>query len=150
MVHGNPTNLDRVKCRSSGNPRYELGDKKQELRTTDPRLRTPNPTGRRGDFLTQAADAYIATIKEVVLAGLSDEDVSIALFGSMANKKAQRASDVDVAIVPRDGWDRRKLVLLRERLENLNTPYRVELVDFSSVSEKFREIALRTVIWWRK
>ena len=100
--------------------------------------------------MTQAAEEYIATIKEVVLASLSDEAVSIALFGSMADKKAQRASDVDVAIVPRDGWDRRKLVLLRERLENLNTPYRVELVDFSSVSENFREIALRTVIWWRK
>ena len=100
--------------------------------------------------MTQAADAYLEMIKEVVLAGLSDEDVSIALFGSMANRKAQRTSDVDVAIVPRDGWDRRKLVLLRERLENLNIPYNVELVDFSFVSGKFREVALQTVIWWRK
>jgi len=100
--------------------------------------------------LTQTADAYIEMIKEVVLAGLSDEDVSIALFGSMVNKKIHRASDVDVAIVPRDGWERRKLVLLRERLENLNIPYNVELVDFSSVSGKFREVALQNVIWWRK
>jgi hypothetical protein len=58
--------------------------------------------------------------------------------------------EVDVAIVPRDGWERRKLVLLRERLENLNIPYNVELVDFSSVSGKFREVALQNVIWWRK
>jgi hypothetical protein len=35
--------------------------------------------------------------------------------------------EVDVAIVPRDGWERRKLVLLRERLENLNIPYNAEL-----------------------
>lgn len=100
--------------------------------------------------MTQTADAFIEMIKEVVLAGLSDEDVSIALFGSMVNKKIHRSSDVDVAIVPRDGWDRTKLVLLRERLENLNIPYNVELVDFSSVSGKFREIALQSVIWWRK
>ncbi|MGA9405712.1 MAG: nucleotidyltransferase domain-containing protein [Bacteroidota bacterium] len=100
--------------------------------------------------MAQTENAYIEKIKEVVLAGLSDEDVSIALFGSMANKKMNRASDVDVAIVPRDGWERRKLVLLREKLENLNIPYSVELVDFSLVSGKFREAALETAIWWRK
>jgi predicted nucleotidyltransferase len=100
--------------------------------------------------LNRAAEFYIEMIKDVVLAGLSSEDVSIALFGSMANNKAHRSSDVDVAVLPRDGWNRSKMVLLRERLENLNVPYNVDLVDFSSVSGTFREIALRTAIWWRR
>ena len=78
---------------------------------------------------------------------LGDEDASIALFGSMAAGGNRRGSDVDVAIIPHGAWNRWKLTLLRERLEDLNVPYKVELVDFSEVSDVFRAYALQTVVW---
>jgi predicted nucleotidyltransferase len=96
-----------------------------------------------------AVNRHLETIKRVVLAGLQGEDVSVALFGSMASGFYRQPSDVDVAILPRNGWDRGKLALLREKLENLNVPYKVDVVDFSIVSQRFRDEALKTVVWWR-
>lgn len=93
---------------------------------------------------------YLETIKERVLAGLAGEDVAIGLFGSMARGKTCAGSDVDIAVVPKGEWNRRKLTLLREALEELNVPYVVELVDFSAVSRDFRESALRHVLWWKE
>jgi len=89
-------------------------------------------------------------IKERVLADLAGEDVAIGLFGSMAGGRAHTASDVDIAVIPKGVWDRRKLTFLRERLEELNVPYVVELVDFSLVSRDFQEIALENVLWWKE
>ncbi len=93
---------------------------------------------------------YLERIKRVVLEDVEDEDVSVGLFGSMATGSVHRSSDVDVAIVPRNGWDQGKLAQLREKLESLNVPYKVEIVDFSTVSETFRREALKGVVWWRR
>jgi predicted nucleotidyltransferase len=93
---------------------------------------------------------YLEMIKERVLADLAGEDVAIGLFGSMAGGTAHRGSDVDIAVIPKGVWDRRKLTFLRERLEELNVPYVVELVDFSLVSRDFQEIALENVLWWKE
>ena len=93
---------------------------------------------------------YLEAIKRVVLAGVRDQDVSVGLFGSMASGSVRRSSDVDVAIVPRNGRNRETLAIVCEKLENLNVPYKVELVDFSTVSERFKEEALKAVVWWRR
>jgi len=92
---------------------------------------------------------HLEKIKACVLQDLSDEDVSVALFGSMVEGESRRGSDVDVAIIPKGMWNRRKLALLREKLENLNVPYAVELVDFSDVSREFKDFALKKVVWWK-
>ncbi len=88
-------------------------------------------------------------IRRQVLAGLADEDVSIALFGSQALGATHASSDVDIAVIPKGAWDQRKLTLLREKLEESNIPYKVDIVDFSFVSHEFRRLALESVIWWR-
>jgi len=67
----------------------------------------------------------IEKLKEVFLNFLKDEDVKIILFGSRA------------------------LILLREYIEELNIPYKVEIVDFSAVSEEFKKIALKEAIVWK-
>jgi predicted nucleotidyltransferase len=110
---------------------------------------TPNIPEEPLSSISRPRIDALEAIKRVVLASLEQEDVSVALFGSMASGHIRQSSDVDVAIVPRNGWDRGKLALLREKLENLNVPYKVDVVDFSTVSRTFREEALRTVVWWR-
>ena len=42
------------------------------------------------------------------------------------------------------------MVYLREKLEELNVPYKVELIDFSYVSEDFRNLALKNTVWWKR
>lgn len=93
---------------------------------------------------------YIEIIKECVLADLAWEEVSVGLFGSMATGEIHQGSDVDIAIIPKGKWNSKKLTLLREKMEEMNVPYVIELVDFSSVSQEFREVALRGVIWWKE
>jgi len=92
---------------------------------------------------------YIDTIREIIVKELDEEDVSIALFGSFAAGTNTEVSDIDVAVIPKGKFKRWKLSLLREKLEELAIPYVVDLVDFSMVSESFKNSALTNVLWWK-
>ena len=92
---------------------------------------------------------YLETIREIIVKELDEEDVSIALFGSFAAGINTEVSDIDIAVIPKGKLKRWKLSLLREKLEELAIPYVVDLVDFSMVSESFKDTALQNVLWWR-
>ena len=91
----------------------------------------------------------IENLKEAILTFLEDENVRVVLFGSRARGDFASTSDVDVGIIPKDGFDRKKLTLLREQVEGLNIPYKVEIVDFSAVSEKFKGMASKEAVIWK-
>jgi len=91
----------------------------------------------------------IEKLKEVFLNFLKDEDVKIILFGSRARGDFVNTSDVDVGIITGKRFNKKKLILLREYIEELNIPYKVEIVDFSAVSEEFKKIALKEAIVWK-
>ena len=92
---------------------------------------------------------YLETIREIIVKELAEENVSIALFGSFAAGTNTEVSDIDIAIIPKGELKRWKLSLLREKLEEMAIPYVVDVVDFSNVSESFRNTALKNVLWWR-
>jgi hypothetical protein len=93
---------------------------------------------------------YLEQIRTCILSELGDQNVSIALFGSRARGDAWRGSDVDIAVIAHGRWDERRMVLLREKLEELNVPYKVDVVDFSVVSKEFRQLAFQSLIWWKQ
>ena len=93
---------------------------------------------------------YLEQIRTCILSELGDQNVSIALFGSRARGDARRGSDVDIAVIAHGRWDERTMVYLREKLEELNVPYKVDVVDFSVVSDEFRQLAFQSLIWWRQ
>ena len=64
-------------------------------------------------------DHILEQIKNTVLQFFEDEDVIVLLFGSSASGDFHRYSDIDIGILPRDGYNKKKLILLRERLENM-------------------------------
>ena len=92
---------------------------------------------------------YLERIKQNVLSELAEENVAVALFGSAAVGTDTCASDVDVAIIPRGMMNRAVLSRVRERVEEITVPYVVDIVDFSLVSESFKNNALIHAIWWR-
>ena len=92
---------------------------------------------------------YLEKIKQNVLSELAEENVAIALFGSAAVGTETSASDVDIAVIPRGTLNRAVLSRVRERVEELTVPYVVDIVDFSIVSESFKNKALTHAIWWR-
>jgi len=88
-------------------------------------------------------------IKKTVLDALGEEDVTIMLFGSRARGDFMRRSDIDIGILPKNEYNQKKIILLKEKLEEMNIPYKVEVVDLSKVSKVFREKALKEGVIWK-
>lgn len=91
----------------------------------------------------------LATVRELVLRHLADEDVAVYLFGSRATRTAGRRSDIDVGVLPRRPLAPGRLAALREALDDLNVPYAVDLVDLGESGAEFRAAALAGAIPWR-
>jgi uncharacterized protein len=91
----------------------------------------------------------IQDLKSLIFETLKEEDVTVVLFGSRARGDFNRVSDIDIGILPGKNFDRKKLILLKDRIEDLNIPYTVDIVDLSRVSEDFKEKALREGVAWK-
>ncbi len=91
----------------------------------------------------------IQDLKFLIFETLKEESATVILFGSRARGDFSRVSDIDIGILPGKNFDRRKLVFLKERVENLNIPYTVDIVDLSKVSDVFKEKALREGVVWK-
>lgn len=92
---------------------------------------------------------YIEKLKKLTLASLEGEKVKVVLFGSRARQDHRIASDVDIGLIPYGKLDRKKMVLLKEKVEGLNIPYKVEIVDFSQASSDFKKEAMKGAVIWK-
>jgi predicted nucleotidyltransferase len=97
----------------------------------------------------EAENRHIAVLKGEIIAFFEDEDVKVILFGSRARGDNHPAADVDIGIIPSGELDNTKIALLNEKIEDLNIPYKVEVVNFAQVSESFKKEALKQVIVWK-
>ncbi len=91
----------------------------------------------------------IQDLKSLFLETFREENVTVILFGSRARGDFNQVSDIDIGILPGKDFDRRRLVFLKEKMEDLNIPYTVDIVDLSRVSETFKEKALREGAVWK-
>jgi len=92
---------------------------------------------------------YIEKLKKLTLAMLKGERVKVILFGSRARRDHRRTSDVDIGLIPYGTLDKKKMVLLKDKVEELNIPYKVEIVDFSQVSVNFKKEAMKGAVIWK-
>lgn len=67
----------------------------------------------------------------------------VVLFGSWAEGTARPGSDIDIGIVGEQPLSKRVLVSIRERIDDLPTLRKVDIVDLASVSERFRTRAMK-------
>ncbi len=88
-------------------------------------------------------------LEDMVKDAFKDGDVNIVLFGSRARGDYAKTSDIDIGILPKGKINKKKLILLREKLENSNIPYKVDVVDLSQTSREFRVKALKEGILWK-
>ena len=88
-------------------------------------------------------------IKTLILNTFRDDDVRIMLFGSRARGDFDRRSDIDIGIIPRNICDRIKLITIKDKLEDMNIPYKVDVVDISRVSKTFRKKAIEEGKIWK-
>jgi len=83
-------------------------------------------------------DRHLKTIKRILAEYAGDCEVRA--FGSRGNGMAKEHSDLDLAIVGKGKIDRRVKMLLREAFEESDLPFRVDVIDYNTVSESFRAI----------
>lgn len=81
---------------------------------------------------------HLETIKKILAEYVSGCEVRA--FGSRVVGKAKEYSDLDVVVVARNKIKRRTKMLLREAFEESDLPFRVDIIDYSAVSDEFRAI----------
>ncbi|OGI20752.1 MAG: hypothetical protein A3B68_09455 [Candidatus Melainabacteria bacterium RIFCSPHIGHO2_02_FULL_34_12] len=94
---------------------------------------------------------YINKLKEYILDFLENEEVKVFLFGSRAKGDNAPTSDVDIGLLPHKNgtFDRSKVSLLKEKIEDLNIPYKVEIVTFDETSNDFKKFAMKDIVIWK-
>ena len=63
---------------------------------------------------------------------------SVYVFGSRVKDTHGKFSDLDVCL--KDSISEYKIELLREKLENSDLPFKVDLVEYNKVSDAFKKI----------
>ena len=67
-------------------------------------------------------------------------DREVWAFGSRVNGTAKGTSDLDLAVIGENPLDFQTLGALRDAFSESNLPYKVDVVDWETISETFREI----------
>ena len=82
-----------------------------------------------------------ATAARVIRAHVPDRSYRIFLFGSRAEGTARERSDVDIGIEGPGPVPYATLTAIADDLENIPSLHSIDVVDFSRVPERFRQVA---------
>lgn len=90
--------------------------------------------------------SVIASIKKITFRFLDPKDFKVFIFGSRALGTNRKFSDIDLGIESEKEIPVGLKFEMEEAFENSDLPYKVDIVDFSKVSEDFKNIAKKKVI----
>ncbi len=89
-------------------------------------------------------------IKETIFKYFPPEEYEVFLFGSRAAGNNRKWSDYDIGILGKGKIPYQILTKAENELEDSDIPYRVDIIDFTQVSDKFKSIALTSKKPWTK
>jgi len=81
-------------------------------------------------------------IRDIAFQFINPNEYRVFIFGSRATGRAKKFSDYDIGIIGKKPVEWKALSLADEAFEESDLPFKVDLVDFSLVSDKFRKTAL--------
>ena len=100
---------------------------------------------------TTVYESSLELLKSVIKDVFKGEHVTVILFGSRARGDYLQTSDLDIGILPGKDMNKNKITLFREKIENSNVPYKVDLIDLSQTSKEFTDKVLEEgVLIWKK
>lgn len=76
-------------------------------------------------------------------------EAKIYLFGSFARGDFNRLSDIDIAVDNKTELPITEMVQIKNMIEALNLPRRVDVVDFISAPEALQENILKDGVLWK-
>lgn len=89
---------------------------------------------------------YATIIKNILTKYLNLNKDRVFIFGSRALGNEQQFSDIDIGIESTQPIKRSIIVEMQGDFEESNLPFKVDLVDFSMVSEQFKNLAKQQII----
>ena len=87
---------------------------------------------------------HLATVERILTEHVPECEVRA--FGSRATWTSKDYSDLDLAVVGKGPLDWRTLSHLRESFEDSDLPIRVDVLDWHSISERFRSVIARDYV----
>ena len=84
----------------------------------------------------------LKTISEIVDKEL-DSTYQLFLFGSRAAGLHDEKSDIDIGILSDKPITGKQMLMIQEKLEQIPTLLKIDFVDFNSVGDEFKKIALK-------
>jgi len=88
------------------------------------------------------APAHLETVKVILRRHLPDREVLV--FGSRATMTAKEYSDLDLAVIGDTPLTLSQLALLENDFDESDLPFKVDVVDWATTSEPFRQIICKT------
>ncbi len=76
-------------------------------------------------------------------------EAQMFLFGSIVSAKPNIFHDIDIGIEDVDKIPLLKLQHIKEIIDDMNIPYKVDIVDFKRVSAGFYKTAKEKIIEWK-
>jgi uncharacterized protein len=93
---------------------------------------------------------YIKLCRELVLENIDTNEYAVFLFGSRAYGRHPEKADIDIGILGEKELPESRRYLIKDKIEEYEIPYNVDIIDFSRASSSFRKIALRKIDLWTK
>lgn len=72
-----------------------------------------------------------------------DNSYQLFLFGSRAAGIHEEKSDIDIGILSDKALTGKQILTIQEKLEQIPTLLKIDFVDFNSVGDEFKKIALK-------
>ena len=103
----------------------------------------------RTTFVSPARARALERVRKIAIDVLCYADVRVYRFGSCATGSLRSSSDIDVAVEPLDGSASTALATLRERLEESDVPFDIDVVDLSTDSREFANRVRHEGLVWK-
>ena len=94
-------------------------------------------------------EEQLQQIKAILLETFDGEDVKIILIDLDKRGYSCNSMEIAIGILPRYPYNRKKLINSMEKIEEINFPYTVDLIDLSRVSESLRNHLLEDCDLWK-
>lgn len=98
-------------------------------------------TGLRMKIAHESEETLKREIRDIIGKHLDIRAYKVFFFGSRVSGKNREGSDIDVGIEGVTSVPAVKIDAIQEEIDALPTLYKIEVVDFSHVTDKFKEVA---------
>lgn len=90
-------------------------------------------------------ETTIFEIKKIIFKFLDPRKDKVFIFGSRATGNGRKFSDIDIGVKSEKKIESGLMSDIEEAFEESNIPYTIDIVDFSTISKTFENVAMKKI-----